>query len=77
MTKEKCFQSDNVSGVCDVCSEPAKKMHLPVRPLGFYCHLHCPVCSNYFDVLAVAARKTGVCVSIRVEHNHCDETPAS
>jgi len=45
MAKETCFQSRQVTGVCDVCKEPADPMHLPLWPLGFYCERHCPACS--------------------------------
>jgi hypothetical protein len=77
MTNENCFQSRQVSGVCDVCQEPVSLMHLPKRPLGFYCEQHCPVCSQYFDVLEIAHRKSGVCVSAKVYHRRYDEAPAS
>ena len=70
MTKNRCFQSQDVNGVCDLCNEPAKSIHLPTRPLGFYCELHCPVCSNNFDLIAISGRKSGVCVSIEVQHPH-------
>jgi hypothetical protein len=66
----KCFQSRDISGVCDVCGEPAGSMHLPTRPLGFYCELHCPVCSRDLNVIAIADRKSGVCVSVKVLERH-------
>ena len=34
MTNYRCFQSRDVNGVCDLCNEPTKAIHLPVRPLG-------------------------------------------
>jgi hypothetical protein len=46
MAKEACFQSSEVTGACDVCKQAAPSMHLPMRPLGFYCEKHCPVCST-------------------------------
>ena len=44
MSKGSCFQSRDVTGGCDVCKAPVTLMHLPVRPLGFFCEKHCPVC---------------------------------
>ncbi len=44
MPRNNCFQSRQVTGVCDICKEPAENMHMPLRPLGFYCEKHCPVC---------------------------------
>jgi hypothetical protein len=46
MGKEACFQSKQVTGVCDLCKEPAELMYLPLRPLGFYCERHGPACST-------------------------------
>lgn len=46
MAKEPCFQTQDVTGACDVCKQPTTLMHLPMRPLGFYCEKHCPVCST-------------------------------
>ena len=67
MATEKCFQSRQVNGVCDVCQELASLMHLPTRPLGFYCERHCPVCAQSFDVLGITQRKSGVCVSVKAQ----------
>jgi hypothetical protein len=44
MAKGSCFQSPQVTEVCDICREPAEVMHLPLRPLGLYCERHCPAC---------------------------------
>ena len=55
--KEPCFQSREVTGACDVCKQPTPLMHLPMRPLGFYCEEHCPVCS------ALSETTTGIVVS--------------
>jgi hypothetical protein len=74
MSNENCFQSRQVSGVCDVCQEPTTSMHLPKRPLGFYCAKHCPVCAQDYDVIGITDRKSGVCVSARVQYH--DEVPA-
>jgi hypothetical protein len=41
-----CFQSRQVTGKCDICDQSAELMHLPVRPRGFYCARHCPVCAS-------------------------------
>ena len=74
MTNGRCFQSEQVNGVCDVCNEPA--IHVPEQPLGFfYCELHCPVCSNYFDVsiIAIAGRRSGVCLSVKGQHPYHSE----
>jgi hypothetical protein len=46
MAKEPCFQSREVTGACDVCKQPCTLMHLPLRPVGFFCEKHCPVCST-------------------------------
>jgi hypothetical protein len=45
MPNDNCFQSREVTGVCDVCEAPADMMHLPTRPRGIYCEKHCPACS--------------------------------
>jgi hypothetical protein len=42
----QCFQSRQVTGKCDICDQSVELMHLPVRPLGFYCAEHCPVCAG-------------------------------
>jgi hypothetical protein len=44
MARSNCFQSRQVTGECDICKERAEIMHMPLRPLGFYCEKHCPVC---------------------------------
>jgi hypothetical protein len=54
MSHGKCFQSREVTGVCDVCDSPASLMHLPARPRGIYCEKHCPVCSM-LSLTALAA----------------------
>ena len=77
MSNDRCFQSRQVSGVCDVCGEPAKSIHLPTRPLGFYCEAHCPVCSKNFNVIGIAERISGVCVSVKVGLREYDELAAS
>jgi hypothetical protein len=45
MSNANCFQSREVTGVCDVCDSPADSMHLPSKPRGIYCEKHCPACS--------------------------------
>jgi hypothetical protein len=67
MSSGRCFQSQQVSEVCDVCGESASSMHLPTRPLGFYCERHCPVCAEYIGVIGITDRKSGVCVSVKAQ----------
>jgi hypothetical protein len=60
MPKEPCIQSQEVTGTCDVCQGPVTLMHLPIRPLGFYCEKHCPVCSTRCHAtIEVAHREYG------------------
>jgi hypothetical protein len=54
MANENCFQSREVTGVCDVCEAPADMMHLPTRPRGIYCEKHCPTCS-FTSIMALVA----------------------
>ena len=54
MSNENCFQSREVTGVCDVCEAPADMMHLPTRPRGIYCEKHCPACS-FTSIMALVA----------------------
>jgi len=73
MTNDRCFQSQEVKGCCDVCNKPATLMHLPKRPLGFYCDQHCPICSDHFDVMEMMNRESAVCLVARVRAGIDDE----
>jgi hypothetical protein len=45
MSLSDCIQSRHVTEPCDVCRKPTKVVHLPNRPMGFFCEDHCPVCA--------------------------------
>ena len=43
MSRDNCFQSRQVTGGVRRLQhkEPAEMMHMPLRPLGFFCEKHC------------------------------------
>ena len=60
MVKEVCFQAPQLTVACDVCKQRSSLMHLPLRPIGFYCEKDCPVCSMRGDTNGeVAHRRRG------------------
>ena len=50
MSQTNCIQSRHVSEPCDICRRPTKVVHLPNRPMGFYCEDHCPVCAEEIPI---------------------------
>ena len=45
MSQSNCVQSRHVTEPCDICRRPTTVVHLPNRPMGFFCEDHCPVCA--------------------------------
>ena len=46
MSQNDCIQSRHVNEPCEVCRRSVKVVHLPNRPIGFFCEYHCPVCAE-------------------------------
>lgn len=41
-----CILSWRIAARCDVCGKLPRPVHAPEEIHGFYCSIHCPVCSE-------------------------------